>query len=91
MRRSKTALRYYDRYLGSGYVDLNTAYCKCSQAKEEAWEYCKSLCEEYDGYGLRVIGRNVNYFTAGFMFPHPDTGELCFAYITKSGEIWHEV
>jgi len=68
----------------SKYTDLRSAYGRYSKRKEEAWEYCQDLCRRKNGEGLKVISRNSHIFTAGFVFPHPDTGELMFMYISPS-------
>ena len=72
------------RWRNSRYTDLYSAYDRCSARKRAAWEYCKDLCEKNNGEGLKVISRNSHIFTAGFVFPNADTGELMFMYISPS-------
>lgn len=64
------------------YGDIYDAYDRPSAAKVRAWEYCKRLAEEYDGRGLRITSRNTFRFSAAFECDDPETGELCYCYIT---------
>ena len=82
--REKVARANIRRWSESNYTDLNSAYGRYSKAKQNAWEYCKDLCDKKHGEGLKVISRNGWRFTAGFVFPHPKTGELMFMYISPS-------
>ena len=67
----------------SNMYDIDDAYSNCSHAKRNAWEYCKKLCADYDGWDLRIISKNTFAFSAGFYFISKETGCICFAYITK--------
>ena len=79
--REKTARANITSWSNSRYTDLYSAYDRCSKDKRDAWEYCQDLCRRKNGEGLKVISRNSYRFTAGFIFPHPDTGELMFLII----------
>ena len=74
----------YPNYRMSKYTDLYSAYGRCSAKKREAWEYCKNLCEKYNGEGLRVIGRNAHRFSAGFEYTDSQTGDKMFMYISPN-------
>lgn len=82
--REKKARANISSWRNSRYTDLRSAYDRYSKRKQDAWEYCEDLCRRKNGEGLKVISRNSHIFTAGFVFPHPDTDELWFMYITPS-------
>ena len=74
----------YSQYLDSSdYTRLEDVYGRYSAAKAEAFSYCKSLCEELNGCDMCITAHNTMTFTVGFEFPHPETGEICLAKITK--------
>lgn len=64
-------------------VDIFKAYKNPSSAKVRAWEYCKRLCQEHDGFALRIISHGVQTFSVGFCYVGKETGRPCFAYITR--------
>lgn len=72
----------YRRYNMSDDMQLIDVYGHWSDKKERAYNYCRELMYKYNGNGFRIISANTFMFTVGFEFPHPDTGELMFAYIT---------
>ena len=73
----------YNCYKNSRYSDnLYDCYTKPSYAKFNAMEYCKKLCNQYNGYNLKIIGYNCMQFSVGFECMQDN--ELCFVYITKS-------
>ena len=78
----------YENYLRSNDYELEDVYKSYSVHKSRAWRYCEQLCMEYGGLDLKIVSHNCMMFTAGFIFPHPDTGELCYMHITKSGDTW---
>jgi len=65
----------YRNYLRSDYNTIWDKYKEPSRAKELAWEECKKICEEYNGYNLKVICGNTFEFTAGFMTTVSGEGE----------------
>lgn len=79
----------YRSYNYSNMFELWDAYGRCSQSKRNAWEYCKALMNEKNGYGLKVISANTFQFTAGFEYE--ENGKNMFAYITKSSDTFAEV
>ena len=79
----------YAKYLMSDKYDLHDAYGRFSNKKYEAWKYCQKLCEEHDGRGLKVIGANSSFFSAGFMYE--EDGKENFMYITHGGDYSAEV
>ena len=85
----RLALRNYDAYQRSTSYELYDVYGTYSAAKAKAWDYCKSLMYQFNGYGLKVISHNGYQFTAGFMFE--EDGKTMFMYISKSHDIAVEV
>ena len=77
-RQIVRAYEWSDKY------SLYRAYKSFSQAKAEAWEYCEALCEKKGGRGLKVIGANSSFFSAGFLFE--EDGRKKLMYITKSDD-----
>ena len=71
------------QYLYSDATKLEDVYGRYSAAKARAFEYCERLCDELNGYDLCITGHNSMAFSVGFEFPHPETGEVCLAKITK--------
>lgn len=65
-------------------VYLSDVYDSYSSAKETAWEYCRELCEKYNGKDFVITGHNCMTFSVAFDFMHPETGEYMTARITKS-------
>ena len=45
---------------------LSDIYGKYSSHKERAFERCKDLCKDKDGWGLCIISHNSSYFTVKF-------------------------
>jgi len=84
LERERCARANIGAWRNSRYTDLRSAYGQYSREKADAWEYCQDLCRKKNGEGLKVIHANSWKFTAGFVYPHQDTGELMFMYITKS-------
>lgn len=62
---------------------LEDVYGRYSNAKARAFRYCEELCRELNGYDLCITAHNTMTFTVGFEFPHPETGEVCVAKITR--------
>ena len=74
----------YERYLRSDMLTLYDAYDRFSRAKEEAWEYCKTLKDQKAGRGLKVIGASTHFFSAGFLYE--EDGKPMFMYITHGSD-----
>ena len=71
-------------YRMSDKQSLHDAYGRFSNAKAEAWRYCEDLMNMYDGEGLKVIGANSSFFSAGFLFE--EDGKKKLMYITHGGD-----
>lgn len=66
------------------YAHLSDCYGRYSSAKARAFNYCRGLCYAFGGYNLRIVSHNTFMFCVKFEFAHPETNELCTAYITPS-------
>ena len=65
-------------------VRLSDVYDSYSYAKERAYDYCKALEEEFDGWNGGIVSHNTFTFTYMFDFVHPETGEIMRAHITPA-------
>ena len=63
------------------YSDIFAAYARPSAAKIEAWNYCRELCRDLNGYNLRISSRNTYRFSAVFTYT-TENGSKAYAYIT---------
>ena len=84
-----TMANAYHRYKMSDTTELWQAYEKPSYNKQNAFNYCKKLQADNNGYNLRIIGFNCHNFSVGFMFEKD--GKKHFAYITKTYDRYCEV
>lgn len=66
--------------------DIYKAYTRPSKRKLEAWEYCRRLCAEHNGEGLRIVGHSPYIFSAGFTFNY--FGRKIFCWITPSHDYY---
>lgn len=72
---------YYKDYLKSEMWTIFRAYGRPSDAKISIWfGKCHDLMAQFDGYDLKVIRKNCNFFTAGFLFKNKE-GKECFGLI----------
>ena len=76
----KNAINSYE---WSDMYTLDHAYKSYSIAKANAFDYCIDLMKTKNGWGLKIISANTFAFSVGFWFIHPETGAVCFAYITR--------
>lgn len=71
--------RYYlgilnkNRFTDGG---LYTAYKTPSQRKINVYDAIARECYERNGYGLCVLTHSCHFFTTGYFYPDPETGEL---------------
>lgn len=85
----RQALAHYESYKRSSNTSLYHVYSSFSQAKANAWEYCRDLMIKKNGHGLRIISANGWMFTAGFEYE--EDGKQMFMYITKTKDVSVEV
>lgn len=81
LENTKTIKQQYKNYEYSDIDNIWYAYNNPSRRKENAWEYCKNKCAEFNGYGLKVVGFNKFIFSAGFRF-RDDDGREIYCHIT---------
>lgn len=86
---NKRQKEVYERWLASYDYSLYDAYDRFSEAKAEAWKYCEERKKEKCGHGLKVIGANSCFFSAGFEFE--EEGANKFMYITHTDDYVWEV
>lgn len=86
MKRANTkALKEaFKRYQNSSNRNLWQVYKNCSDEKYEAFDYCKRLCEEYNGHDLKIVSFNKYQFTCGFI--GEVNGVKAFVYITMNDD-----
>ena len=65
------------------YSTIWDAYKNPSYRKEAAWRYCVDMCRALDGQNIRITAAGCQTFSVKFEFLHPESGELCTAYITR--------
>ncbi len=82
-RAARIAAEYAYRNRAYTYGDIFDAYERPSAAKVRAWRDCERLCEELSGYDMLISSRNTFSFSVVFRFDEPETGEMCYAYITR--------
>ena len=80
-RERDLLLEACQKYLMSNWENIYQAYERPSSLKSSAWERCQQICNEYNGNNLRVVSKNINVFTAGFM-AELDKKKV-FVYITR--------
>lgn len=71
----------YDKFCRSSDYELSDVYGRCSRAKENAFEYCRSREREFDSYNGVITGYNTCTFSYGFT--GWCEGKKYFVYITK--------
>ena len=71
----------YKRYKWSSDYTLRDCYDRPSYAKENAFNYCRELVNDYQGRQGRIISYNLFQFTYGFI--GKINGKDAFFYITK--------
>lgn len=64
-------------------VYLNDVYGTYSVAKERAYNYCRKLCDRFNGWGFQIVSHNINTFTVQFEFENPLNGCIMLAHITR--------
>ena len=67
-------------------TELRDVYGRHSNAKEEAFNYCKELCHRLNGQNLKIVSHNHTIFTAGFQFTDRETGVIKYMHITPTSD-----
>ena len=86
---SKLIKSAYRSYLTSEWQNIYQAYKNPSRRKVSAWESCTELCKKYDGRNLKVVSKNCDYCSAGFI-GYVD-GKRSFVWITACYNRYMEV
>ena len=82
---SKRLRDVYKRYQQSNKYDLFDCYRRFSDAKRNAFNYCINQKYFCDGYGGKIVSKNINVFTYGFLCVSMN---ICyFCYITPAENI----
>lgn len=80
--RPSYARQAYEKFCNSSDVDLYDVYGRCSQAKRNAYEYCRARERELNSYNGVIASYCIMHFTYAF------TGwwecKKYFVFITKS-------
>ena len=92
-RKSERAfmVQKYREWLNSENTELWQVYGRFSHEKAKELEKCKQLAYSLDGERFRIVHHNCHKFTVGFEFPNPETGAMCFAYITRDADRFIEL
>lgn len=67
-----------------GYRMVDDCYAKPSVAKEDAENRIWLRMKARNGYGYAVTSYSTTFFCAGYLFPHPEDGNLILCYETPS-------
>lgn len=76
----------YQRWTKSTKYTLADVYKNYSGAKYMAYNYCINLMNKYNGYGLKILGNNCNFFSVGFIATID--GEKVFCFITHANDYY---
>ena len=64
-------------------VNLSDIYGSYSDAKEDAYNYCRKLCDRFNGRDFQIVGHNCMTFSVQFKFENPLNGCIMLAHITR--------
>lgn len=78
--KTKQAQAFIRAYQGATMSKLKEAYNRPSWAKIEAYEKCKNLMREMNGYGMKITGYNCHKFYCGCIAFHK--GQKGLLYFT---------
>lgn len=79
---NKKYSRVYRAYCNSNMTNLYDLYKQPSKYKHIAYNYCRAMYNEYNGYDFRIISGNCQAFSVGFKYKN-ENGKEMFVYITK--------
>ena len=79
--RPSYARQAYDKFLRSNDVELRDVYGSYSQAKENAYAYCRAREREFNSYDGVIASHCIMNFT--YAFTGYAEGKRYFVYITK--------
>ncbi len=70
------------RHSGEG-VYLSDVYGTYSDAKQSAYNYCRKLCDHFNGRDFQIVGHNSQTFSVEFEFENQLNGCIMLAHITR--------
>lgn len=85
-RFSKKVFNYLERLYDSKACNLEDVYGRYSEAKKNAYEWCRERCELKHGYYFRIISHNMFQFTVGYLY---DTVDDETAEVTATTMVIH--
>lgn len=81
-KMTKKQAGMYDSYLRSNATTLRDVYASYSYKKARAEESILRQMDKLNGCDPRIIGGSCHFFSMGFMYPCPVTGEMRLRYYT---------
>lgn len=84
IKLNKQMQRAMHNHKMSNLYTLRDCYNNYSYAKERAYQYCRDLCDKYNGYDFSIIGYNCMNFSVGFYYKNENDNTIRFVYITKN-------
>ena len=72
-KRGQRILAMADAYIGENLWD---AYSSFSHDKAKAYEKCRRLCYEDNGYNFHICSANTYQFTVSWEYTNEETGEI---------------
>lgn len=67
-----------------GYRQVHDCYTKPSAAKDAAENRIWQQMVDRYGYGYAITGYSSTMFSCGYLFPHPEDGNIILCYETRS-------
>lgn len=83
-KKEQTMIYNFRQYEKSTMESIYKAYKTPSVRKQRFWEHLKEMCFMLGGHDLKVVSKNSQIFTAGFVFPDKETGVLKYMHITPT-------
>ena len=76
---------FYTEYLRSSATELWQVYkTSVSSAKLKSYEAIKAEAKRLNAIeDVRILSHNSHTYTCGYIYPHPETGELVFRVETR--------
>lgn len=67
-------------------VNLSDVYRSYSVAKKRAYNYCRKLCDRFNGSDFMIVAHNCQFFSVQFEFENPLNGCIMIVYITPNNK-----
>lgn len=88
--KGEKAIYYINRYDNTNWFDITQCYQRPSIAKQRAYQNCLIDMLSNKGYDMRVLSRNCNFFTCGYMIDLHDNDKLLIVH-TPSNKYYIEL